>query len=58
MVTKRGVEAAVLVSAREWKRLQSAARPSLKQWLFAGAARGDLLIEKRGKNKSRGAPAL
>jgi len=58
MVTKRGTEAAVLVSAQEWKRLQSAARPSLKQWLLADTAGGELTIEKRGKNKSRGAPAL
>ena len=35
MVTKRGAEAAVLVPADEWRRLQSAARPSLKQLLLA-----------------------
>ncbi len=30
MVTKRGSEAAVLVAVDEWRRLQAAARPSLK----------------------------
>lgn len=31
MVSKRGMEAAVLVPVQEWRRLQAAARPSLKQ---------------------------
>ena len=39
MVTKRGVEAAVLVPVDEWRRLQAAARPTLKQLLLADAAR-------------------
>ena len=30
MVTRRGVEAAVLIPVQEWRRLQAAARPSLK----------------------------
>ena len=34
MVTKRGTEAAVLVPVAEWKRLQAAARPSLKDLLL------------------------
>ena len=36
MVTRRGAEAAVLVPMHEWRRLQSAARPSLKQLLKPG----------------------
>jgi antitoxin Phd len=43
MVTKRGVEAAVLVPVQEWRRLQSAARPSLKQLLLADGARVNAL---------------
>jgi antitoxin Phd len=43
MVTKRGVEAAVLVPVQEWRRLQSAARPSLKQLLLADRARVNAL---------------
>jgi antitoxin Phd len=37
MVSKRGVEAAVLVPVQEWRRLQAAARPSLKQLLLSDA---------------------
>ena len=44
MVTKRGTEAAVLVPVADWRRLQAAARPSLKQLLLAEEARTDLLI--------------
>lgn len=53
MVTKRGAEAAVLVPVGEWKRLQSAARPSLKQLLLAEAARSELLVPPRGAAKRR-----
>ena len=44
MVTKRGAEAAVLVPVSEWRRLQAAARPSLKQLLLSEEARVELLI--------------
>ena len=53
MVTKRGAEAAVLVPVDEWRRLQAAARPSLKQLLLSDAARGDLLIPPRGSARRR-----
>lgn len=53
MVTKRGAEAAVLVSVQEWRRLQSAARPSLKQLLLADSARTELNVPARGKAKRR-----
>ncbi len=42
MVTKRGAEAAVLVPADEWRRLQASARPSLKELLMSDQARADL----------------
>jgi antitoxin Phd len=41
MVTRRGAEAAVLVPIQEWRRLQLAARPSLKQLLLSEQARHD-----------------
>ena len=44
MVTKRGAEAAVLVPVHEWRRLQSVARPSLKQLLLSDTGRTELLI--------------
>ncbi len=53
MVTRRGTEAAVLVPVQEWRRLQSAARPSLKQLLLSGQARTDMTVAPRGKAKHR-----
>lgn len=53
MVTKRGSEAAVLVPVHEWKRLQAAARPSLKQLLLSDEARGDLNLPARGSGRRR-----
>lgn len=53
MVTKRGAEAAVLVPVHEWRRLQSAARPSLKQLLLSNDARAQLTIPPRGQARRR-----
>jgi antitoxin Phd len=53
MVTRRGTEAAVLVPVQEWRRLQSAARPSLKQLLLTDQARADLSVPARGQAKRR-----
>jgi antitoxin Phd len=53
MVTKRGAEAAVLVPVNEWRRLQSAARPSLKALLLSDAARAELVVHARGRAKRR-----
>ena len=49
MVSKRGVEAAVLVPVDVWKRLQAAARPSLKELLLTDSARMDIPIPPRGR---------
>jgi prevent-host-death family protein len=48
LVTKRGVEAAVLVPAEDWHRLQRSAKPTLKELLLADDGRGELLAPKRG----------
>jgi antitoxin Phd len=49
VVTRRGVEAAVLVPIEEWNRLQSAARPGIKALLLAPEARFENLgAETRG----------
>lgn len=58
VVTKRGAEAAVLVRVDEWRRLQAAARPSLKQLLLSDAARGGLPVRARGMSKRRSTPEL
>lgn len=53
MVTKRGTEAAVLVPVDEWRRLQAAARPSLKQLLLSDVGRTDFLIAPRQAARRR-----
>lgn len=53
MVTKRGSEAAVLVPVDEWRRLQAAARPSLKQLLLCDQGRAVLLLPSRGHARRR-----
>jgi len=53
MVTKRGTEAAVLVPVEVWKRLQAAARPSLKELLLSDTARMDIPIPARGRTRRR-----
>ena len=58
VVTKRGAETAVLVPIQEWRRLQHAARPSLKQLLLSSEARAELSLPARGKAKRRKVPAL
>ena len=58
IVTRRGTEAAVLVRVDEWRRLQAAARPSLKQLLLSDEARGELPIRARGSSRRRNVPRL
>jgi PHD/YefM family antitoxin component YafN of YafNO toxin-antitoxin module len=58
LVTRRGAEAAVLVPVEEWRRLQAAARPSLKQLLLSDEARADLQIPARGSARRRKITAL
>ena len=55
IVTKRGVEAAVLVPVEEWRRLQDAARLSLKDLLLAEAPRVDIPVPPRWRLKRRAA---
>jgi prevent-host-death family protein len=58
MVTKRGMEAAVLVPVDVWRRLQASSKPTLKQLLLSDQARGDLVIPARGKAKRRSIEVL
>lgn len=53
MVTRRGAEAAVLVPLEQWRRLQSTAKPSLKQLLLSDEGRGALNMPARGKARRR-----
>jgi antitoxin Phd len=58
MVTKRGVEAAVLVPVAQWRRLRDEAPPSLKQLLLSDVARTDCLTPPRRLARRRKAPAF
>ena len=48
VVSRRGTETAVLVSIEQWRRLQAASRPSLKNLLRASEARNEALVPQRG----------
>ncbi len=58
VVTRRGVEMAVLVRIAEWKRLCDAARPSLKELLLSDIAGANLTSPARGRAKRRFPRAL
>ena len=53
VVSRRGTEAAVLVPIEQWRRLQAAARPGLKQLLLAPKARTEELVPPRGMARRR-----
>jgi len=56
VVTRRGVETAVLVPIKEWQSLQQAARPGIKEWLLNKGPRFENLVGKRGRLKHRPLP--
>lgn len=53
IVTRRGVETAVMVPIEEWHRLQRAARPSLKELLLSPEPRFENIVPERGKYRHR-----
>jgi prevent-host-death family protein len=53
IVTRRGVEAAVLVPFEEWRRLQSSARPTLKELLLAETPRAEIPVPPRHRWRRR-----
>ena len=55
VITRRGVETAVLVAIEEWRRLQGAARPTLKELLLAETPRADIPVPGRGRLRRRAA---
>lgn len=58
MVTLRGEEAAVLVPAEEWRRLQEAKRPNIKELLLTDWARTDDLVPPRRQYRMRPPPTF
>jgi antitoxin Phd len=53
IVTRRGVEAAVLVPVEEWRRLQETSRPTLKDLLLAPSPRAELSLPPRRRWRRR-----
>jgi prevent-host-death family protein len=58
VVSRRGAQAAVLVPLDEWRRLEQAARPTLKSLLLSNHARGDIDLPTRGSLRRRDPPRL
>ena len=53
IVTRRGVETAVLVPIEQWRRLERMTRPGLKELLMASEARTNTLTPPRPEYRSR-----
>ena len=53
IVTKRGVEAVVLLPIEQWRRLERMTRPGLKELLLASEARTEELTPPRQRHRHR-----
>ena len=53
VVTRRGVETAVLVPIEQWRRMQTANRPNIKELLLGSGPRFDITLPKRSRWKRR-----
>ncbi len=53
IVTKRGVETAVLVPIEQWRKLERMTRPDLKELLLASEARTEGLAPPRRQHRRR-----
>ena len=53
IVTKRGVETAVLVPIEEWRKLERMTRQNLKELLLTPEARTEDLVPPRGQHRRR-----
>ena len=53
VVTRRGVETAVLVPIEEWRRMQQVNRPNIKELLLGSGPRFDMVLPKRKMWKRR-----
>ena len=53
IVTKRGVETAVVIPIDQWRRLVGRAKPNLKELLLAPDARTETLVPPRRKLRQR-----
>ena len=53
IVTKRGVETAVLLPIEQWRRLEKMTKPDLKELLLASEARTEDLTPTRRQHRHR-----
>ena len=58
IVTKRGVETAVLLPIEQWRRMERMTRPNLKELLLVSGARTDNLTPPRQQRRRRGPMAM
>ena len=58
IVTRRGVQTAVLVPIDKWKQMEKAARPRLKDMLLAPGARTEQLTPPRARERLRPPPTF
>ena len=56
IVTKRGVETAVLVSIDQWRRLERRTAPDIKELLLAPDAHTEMLTPPRSLQEHRSTP--
>lgn len=56
IVTRRGIDTAVVMSVEEWSRLKEDKRPTWKDILLGEGPRFELSLPKRGRVKSRKPP--
>ncbi len=58
LVTRRGVETAVLVPIEQWRKIEKRAQPTLKDLLLAPEPRTEELTPPRVKPRHRETPVL
>jgi antitoxin Phd len=58
VVTRRGVDTAVVVSIEEWKKLKDEKRVTWKEVLLGEGPRFEIPLPKRDRGKSRKAPVF
>jgi len=58
IVTKRGVETAVLVPVEDWRRLEGLSRPTFKELLLAETPRAEIPVPRRGSLRRRKLAAI
>ncbi len=58
IVTKRGVEAVVVVPYQQWLRMEQSRKPNIKELLLASEPRTEMLVPPRRRLARRDPPTL